>query len=81
VVVILAVDLFLDGVPEDLLAEKLLDLPMNDPAIRGNVTTAFVDSLLAGEQPETPARDALEVTRLIDAAYRSAASGQAIKLA
>jgi len=60
--------------------EQLLDLPPTDPAIRGNVTTAFVDALLAGEEPQTPGRDALEVTRLIDAAYRSAATGQAVQL-
>ena len=56
------------------------DLPADDPAVRGNVTTAFVDSVLAGRQPDTPGRDALEVTRLIDAAYRSAASGRAVQL-
>lgn len=44
------------------------------------VTTAFVDDILAGREPMTPARDALEVTRVIDAAYRSAETGSAISL-
>lgn len=45
------------------------------------VTTAFVDDVLAGRQPMTPPRDALEVTRVIDAAYRSAKTGEAVRLA
>ncbi|MBI2941369.1 MAG: Gfo/Idh/MocA family oxidoreductase [Chloroflexi bacterium] len=47
----------------------------------GDVTTQFVRAILAGRQPETPGREALEVTRVIDAAYRSAASGQPVALA
>ena len=46
----------------------------------GMVTTKFVEDVLRGEQPWTPGRDALEVTRVIDAAYRSAATGHAIQL-
>ena len=44
------------------------------------VTAADVDAILAGRQPYTPARDALEVARVIDAAYRSAREGKAIQL-
>src|SRR6185312_12062981 len=44
------------------------------------VTTRFVDDVLAGRQPWTAGRDALEVTRVIDAAYRSASEGKAIEL-
>lgn len=47
----------------------------------GDVTTAFVDSLLAGRQPMTPGRDALEVTRVQQAAYRSAVEQRAVVLA
>jgi predicted dehydrogenase len=44
------------------------------------VTTRFVDDVLAGRQPWTAGRDALEVTRVIDAAYRSASEGKAVEL-
>ena len=44
------------------------------------VSTRFVDDVLAGRQPWTPGREALEVTRVIDAAYRSAAAGKAVEL-
>ena len=40
-------------------------------AAGGDVTRPFVEGILAGRQPMTPGRDALEVTRVIDAAYRS----------
>lgn len=40
----------------------------------------FAQAVLAGEPPMTPAHHALAVTRIIDAAYRSAESGQAIEL-
>lgn len=46
----------------------------------GNVTQQFVDALEAGRQPYTPARDALEVTRVIHAAYESAKSGRMVAL-
>jgi predicted dehydrogenase len=51
------------------------------PAGQGDVTRPFVEALLAGRQPMTPARDALEVTRVIDAAYRSAREQRAVVLA
>lgn len=60
--------------------EKLIDLEVTHPDVRGNVSAAFADSLLAGEVPQTPGRQALEVTKLIEAAYRSASSGRAINL-
>lgn len=44
------------------------------------VTAGFVDDVLAGRQPMTPPRDALEVTRVMEAAYRSAATHQAVSL-
>lgn len=46
----------------------------------GDVTQAFVSSLARGEQPMTAGRDALEVTRVIDAAYRSAREQRGITL-
>ena len=46
----------------------------------GDVSQQFVDAVLAGREPYTPARDALEVTRVMHAAYESARSGQAVQL-
>jgi predicted dehydrogenase len=46
----------------------------------GDVSQQFVDAILAGRQPHTPARDALEVTRVMHAAYESARTGQAVQL-
>ena len=63
-------------VEERLIAEE----PPEGRAF-GQVTTQFVADVLAGRQPWTPAREALEVTRVIDAAYRSAAAGTAVELA
>jgi predicted dehydrogenase len=60
--------------------EKVLDGPDGETSGPGNITQQFVDALAAGRQPETPGADALEVTRVIDAAYRSAASGQPVAL-
>ncbi|MCL4508780.1 MAG: Gfo/Idh/MocA family oxidoreductase [Chloroflexi bacterium] len=58
-------------------------LPEEGPESRGfgRVTTGFVDDILAGRQPWTSGRDALEVTRVIDAAYRSIATGRAVEIA
>jgi predicted dehydrogenase len=61
--------------------ERLLRGEDGDTRGFGDVTQQFVDGVLAGRQPYTPARDALEVTRVIAAAYRSAATGQAVQLA
>jgi len=40
----------------------------------------FVKAVLAGETPMTPARHALAVTQIIDAAYRSAEAGAAVQI-
>jgi predicted dehydrogenase len=49
-------------------------------APQGDVTRPFVEALLEGRQPMTPGRDALEVTRVIDAAYRSVQEQRAVVL-
>jgi predicted dehydrogenase len=56
----------------------------NPEAMRGgsgDVTKGFVDALTAGRQPWTSGAHALEVTRVIDAAYRSAAEQKVVVLA
>ncbi|HVC34148.1 MAG TPA: Gfo/Idh/MocA family oxidoreductase [Chloroflexota bacterium] len=63
-----------------LTEERLIARPDGDSSDFGDVTIQFVRAIQAGRQPETPAREALEVARVIDAAYRSAASGQAVSL-
>ena len=60
--------------------EKLLNTEDGDTRGFGDVSQQFVDAILAGRQPYTPARDALEVARVIDAAYRSAREGKAVQL-
>jgi predicted dehydrogenase len=60
--------------------ESLLHRPDIDNSDFGDVTAQFVRSVLADRQPETPPREALEVTRLIEAAYRSAATRRAVNL-
>ena len=47
----------------------------------GDVTRPFVEGILAGTPPMTPGRDALEVTRVIAAAYRSVHEQSAVSLA
>jgi predicted dehydrogenase len=47
-------------------------------APQGDVTRPFVEALLEGRQPMTPGRDALEVTRVIAAAYRSVQEQRAV---
>lgn len=66
-----------NGLPTE---ERLLGRSDRDVGELGDVTTQFVRGVLDGRQPETPAREALEVARVIDAAYRSAATGQAVSL-
>jgi predicted dehydrogenase len=44
------------------------------------VVRGFIQGLQGGPEPMTPARDALVVTQVIDAAYRSAASGAPVTL-
>lgn len=46
----------------------------------GNISQQFVDGIAAGRQPFTPARDALEVTRVMTAAYESVRSGGVVAL-
>jgi predicted dehydrogenase len=60
--------------------ERLLEEETPESRTFGKVTTQFVDDVLAGRQPWTPGPEALEVTRVIDAAYRSAAAGKAVEL-
>ncbi len=62
------------------IEERLI--PDEGPESRGfgRVTTAFVEDVLAGRQPWTSGRDALEVTRVIDAAYRSIETQQPVVL-
>lgn len=62
------------------LEERVLATEDGDTTGFGNVTTQFADAVREGRQPYTPARDALEVTRVIDAAYRSVAGGTAIQV-
>ena len=56
-------------------------IPVNSPALaHGDVTRPFVEGILAGRAPYTPGRQALEVTRVMDAAYRSVAEQRSITL-
>jgi predicted dehydrogenase len=50
------------------------------PGMGPGIAQHFVDALLEGREPMTPGRDALEVTRVIDAAYRSARDQRAVAL-
>lgn len=63
-----------------LTETRVLDVDDHDNTGYGDVTAAFVNAVLAGKEPFTPARDALEVTRVIDAIYRSAETGRAVSL-
>jgi predicted dehydrogenase len=60
--------------------EKVLDGADADIAGFGNITQQFVDAIGAGRQPYTSGVEALEVTRVIRAAYESAASGRPVAL-
>ncbi len=60
--------------------QKVLDVADGETAGFGDVSQQFVDAVLAGREPYTPARHALEVTRVMDAAYRSAKTGHAVAL-
>ncbi|HEX5418189.1 MAG TPA: Gfo/Idh/MocA family oxidoreductase [Chloroflexota bacterium] len=56
-------------------------LPFSGPGIgHGDVTRPFVEGILAGRAPYTPGRQALEVTRVMDAAYRSVTEQRSISL-
>jgi predicted dehydrogenase len=60
--------------------EKLLNVEDGDTRDFGDVSQQFVNAILAGKQPYTPARDALEVARVINAAYESVRTGAAVQL-
>ncbi|HEX2032587.1 MAG TPA: Gfo/Idh/MocA family oxidoreductase [Chloroflexota bacterium] len=68
--------------PQRAVEERVLRGNIEDGSYAGfgDVSQQFVDAVLAGRQPYTPARDALEVTRVIHAAYESARTGQAVQL-
>ena len=61
--------------------QKILDVTDEDTSGFGDVSQQFVDAILAGKVPHTPARHALEVTRVMEAAYQSAKTGHAVSLA
>lgn len=46
----------------------------------GGITRSFVDGIVEGRQPHTPGRDALEVTKVIDGAYRSVQLQRSVSL-
>ncbi|MBW3623786.1 MAG: Gfo/Idh/MocA family oxidoreductase [Armatimonadetes bacterium] len=50
------------------------------PGPYGDVTQQFVRAVVEGREPWTPAREALVVTQIMDAAYRSAESGGSVEL-
>lgn len=60
--------------------ERVLGVEDSSTQDFGDVSQQFVDAILAGRQPYTPAHDALEVTRVIHAAYESARTGTAVQL-
>lgn len=68
--------------PQRAVEERVLPPAVEDGSTDGfgDVSQQFVDAVLAGRQPYTPARDALEVTRVMHAAYESARTGQAVQL-
>lgn len=45
------------------------------------VTTQFLEGISIGVQPQTSGHEALQITRIVDAAYRSAESGTGVALA
>jgi predicted dehydrogenase len=61
--------------------QKILDVTDEDTSGFGDVSQQFVDAILSGKVPHTPARHALEVTRVMEAAYQSAKTGHAVSLA
>jgi predicted dehydrogenase len=67
--------------PRRAVEERVLNVEDGSTQGFGDVSQQFVDAVLAGRQPYTPARDALEVTRVMHAAYESARTGKAVQLA
>lgn len=69
------------GADRKPVEQPLLTVGDRDTSDQGDVTVQFVRNVLADRLPETPAREALEVARVLDAAYQSAASGKVVALA
>jgi predicted dehydrogenase len=67
--------------PRRAVEERVLNVEDGSTQGFGDVSQQFVDAVLAGRQPYTPARDALEVTRVMHAAYEAARTGKAVQLA
>jgi predicted dehydrogenase len=67
-------------IPRTAVEERVLTGDDGDTSGFGDVSQQFVDAILGGREPYTPARDALEVARVIHAAYESARTGQAVQL-
>ena len=64
-----------------VVEEQMFPLPEFTATIAwGDVTRPFVENVAAGRQPLTPGRQALEITRVIHAAYRSAKERRSIPL-
>ncbi len=63
-----------------LTEEPVLNVSDQDTSGFGNVTTAFVNALVEGWEPWSPAREALQVCRVMEAAYRSIEEGQSVAL-
>jgi predicted dehydrogenase len=68
--------------PRRGVEERVLPPGVEDGSTEGfgSVSQQFVDAILDGRQPYTPARDGLEVTRVMHAAYESARTGRAVEL-
>jgi predicted dehydrogenase len=61
--------------------EQLFPYPEFSAGNPSQVTTQFLDGVAAGVQPQTSGPEALQVTRIIDAAYRSAKESRSVALA
>jgi len=61
-------------------AEEVAFETFDTQAPANSLQRHFVQAILAGEAPMTPARHALAVTQIIDAAYRSAEAGAAVRI-
>ncbi len=62
-------------------ARRVLEVNDNEGGSLHGIVAGMVAALDGGLPPMTPAEDALEVTRVIDAGYRSAAEGRPVTLA
>jgi predicted dehydrogenase len=60
--------------------QRLLEGEDGDGGGLPGIVAGMVTALDGGPPPMTPASDALQVTRVIDAAYRSAAAGAPVRL-